>query len=66
MEDIATFQTLKTWIGHNVTRYNNLNALPHALLHVLLYILFETCLVLGYFRRVNVNFFKKILSYAFL
>ena len=32
------YQTLKTWIGHNATRYHTFNALPHALSHVLLYI----------------------------
>ena len=28
---ITHYQTLETWIGHNATRYHNLNALPHAL-----------------------------------
>ena len=23
------YQTLQTWIGHNATRYHNLNALPY-------------------------------------
>ena len=38
-ERVTTYyQTLKTWIGHNATRYHTFNALPHALSHVLLYI----------------------------
>ena len=35
---ITPYQTLKTWIGHNATRYHKFNALPHALQHVLSYI----------------------------
>ena len=36
-ERVTTYyQTLKTWIGHNATRYHTFNALPHALSHVLL------------------------------
>ena len=31
------YQTLQTWIGHDATRYHNLNALPQALPHVLPY-----------------------------
>ena len=38
LKDKETFQTLKTWIGQNATRYRNFNTLPHALLHSLLYI----------------------------
>ena len=32
------YPTLQTRIGHNVTRYHNFNALPHALPHALPYI----------------------------
>ena len=32
------YQTLKSWIGHNATRYHRLNALPHALPHAFSYI----------------------------
>ena len=28
---MTNFQTPKTWLGHNATRYRILNALPHAL-----------------------------------
>ena len=31
------YQTLQTWIGHDATRYHNLNPLPHALPHLLAY-----------------------------
>ena len=35
-ECVATYyQTLKTWIGHNATRYHKFNALRHALQHAL-------------------------------
>ena len=31
-ERVTTYyQTLKTWIGHNATRYHKINALPQAL-----------------------------------
>ena len=29
------YQTLKTSVGHNTTRYHNFNALPHSLLYIL-------------------------------
>ena len=32
-------KTWITWIDHDVTRYHNLNALPHALQHAFPYIL---------------------------
>ena len=51
-KDMATFQTLQTWIGHNVTRYHNLNKLPHALPCIFS----EICLILGYLQRVSVIF----------
>ena len=55
-KDMATSQTLQTWIGHNTMRYHSLNALPHALPHVLAhplpYIFSEICL-LGYLQRVT-------------
>ena len=34
----------------------NLNRLPHALPHVLLYMLSDTCLVLGYLQRVIMRY----------
>ena len=35
-ESVTThYQTLQTWIGHNATRYHDLNALRHALPHTL-------------------------------
>ena len=35
-ERVSThYQTLQTWIGHNATRYHNLNALLHALLYII-------------------------------
>ena len=34
LKDMETFQTLQTWIGHNATRYHNLNTLPHALPYI--------------------------------
>ena len=40
-KDIATFQTLQTWICHNATRYHNLKALPVVLMHALPYIFSE-------------------------
>ena len=40
-KDMATFQTLHTFIGHNAMPYHNSNALPH----VLPYIFSEICLV---------------------
>ena len=55
-------QTLETWIGLNVTRYHNLNALLQALQHVLPYIFSEIFLVLGYLQRVATRyrqFFEK-------
>ena len=70
LKDMTTFQTLQTWIGHNVTRYGNLNTLPHRLPNALSYIFFEICLVLGYFKEVTTRygqFFKlKINIYFFI
>ena len=38
-EGVTThYQTLRTWRGHDATRYHNFNALPHALLQALPYI----------------------------
>ena len=40
LKDMETFQTLQTWIGHNATRYHNLNTLPHSFTtHVTVYFL---------------------------
>ena len=33
-EDMETFQTLQTRIGHNATQYHNLNVLPPTLLYI--------------------------------
>ena len=34
-ERVTTYyQPLQTWIGHDATRYHNLNALPHALPYI--------------------------------
>ena len=62
---MTNFQTPQTWLGHNATRYHDLNALPHALPYALPYILSEICLILGYLQRVTVNFFKKIVYIYF-
>ena len=63
-------QTLQTWIGLNVTRYHNLNALPHTLPHALPYIVTEISLVLGYSQHVTTRyhhfFLKNINIYIFL
>ena len=35
LECVTTYyQTLKTWIGHNATRYHKFNALPHVLRYI--------------------------------
>ena len=49
-------QTLQTWIGLNLTRYRNLNALLQALLHALLYVFSEIFLVLSYLQRVATRY----------
>ena len=53
-KDMANFQTLQTWIGHNATRYHNLNGLSQ----VSPYIFSEICLILGYLQCVTVIFWK--------
>ena len=53
---ITHYQTLQTWIGLNVTRYNSLIALPRALPHALPYILYEIYLVSGCLPRLTVVF----------
>ena len=60
-KDMATFQTLLIWIGHNATCYHNLNVLPHTSL----YIFSEICLVLSYLQRVTIIFLK-ILIYIYI
>ena len=64
---MATFQTLEIWIGHNASRYHNLNALPHGLPKALPYIFSEICLVLGYLQLVTTRYhqfvFKRILMF---
>ena len=59
---MATFPTLQTWIGHNATRYPNLNRLPHALPYI--YFLGD----LPDFRLFAIcyrHFFEKLLIYFF-
>ena len=61
---MTTFQSLQTWIGHNATRYHNLNTLPHALQ----YILSEIYPVLSYKQQVTTcyrHFFKKNINVHF-
>ena len=61
-KDMATFQTLLIWIGHNATCYHNLNVLPHTLL----YIFSDICLVLSYLQRVTTryrHFFENVNVY---
>ena len=65
MKVVAIFQTLQTWIGHNATRYHNVNALPHVLPYALPYSLSEICQVLGYLQRVTTIFFKKNINIYF-
>ena len=63
---MATFQTLQAWIGHNATRYHNLNVLPYALPQALPCIFSEICLVLDHLQRVTTrwfHFFTKVLIY---
>ena len=66
LKDMAAFQTLQTWIGHNATRYHNLNVLPHALP----YIFSEIFLVWGYLQRVTTRyhqfFLKNLNIYLFI
>ena len=49
LKDMANFQTLQTWLGHNVTCYHNMNML----LHALLYIFCEICMILSYLLQVT-------------
>ena len=69
-EHLAThYQTLETLMGHDTTHYPNLNALPDLLPHVLPYILFEICLVLGKLQRVTTRYrqiYKKYIHTIFL
>ena len=65
---MTNFQTPQIWLGHNATRYHDLNALPHALLHALTYIFPEICLILGYLQRVTTRYrqlFNKNSIYIF-
>ena len=53
------YQTLHTWISHNVTRCHNFNTLPHALS----YIFSQFSIVWGYLQRVTMCYcqiYKKI------
>ena len=61
---MTNFQTPQTWLGHNATRYHDLNALPYALP----YIFSEICLILGYLQRITTRyhqFLKKIVYIYF-
>ena len=65
---MTNFQTPQTWLGHNATRYHDLNALPHALPYALPYILSEICLILGYLQRITTrhsHFLKENSIYIF-
>ena len=65
---MTNFQTPQTWLGHNATRYRDLNTLPHALPYALAYIFSENCLILGYLQRVTTcyrQFFTKIVYIYF-
>ena len=50
------YQILQTWIGHNATCYNNLNALSHVLPLELLYIFSLSSMVWGYLKRVTTRY----------
>ena len=52
LKDMTNFQTLQTWLGHNATCYHNMNML----LHALLYIFCEICLILGYLLQVTTSY----------
>ena len=59
---MTNFQTPQTWLGHNVTRYHDLNALSYALP----YIFSEICLILGYLQCATTRyhqFFNKIIYF---
>ena len=61
-ENVTThYQTLHTWVGHNVTRYHNFNALPHALP----YIFSQFSMVWGYLQLVTIKFIKKYVNIFF-
>ena len=62
LKDMGTFQTLQTWIGHNATRYHNLNALPHALLYIFLSLIW---IGQNLTRYHNFNILSHVLSYIF-
>ena len=67
----SNFQkTPQTWLGHNPTRYHDLNALSHALPHALPYIFSEICLILGYLQRFITRyrqlFLKKQYKYIYI
>ena len=64
-EGVTThYQTLQTWIGHNTTRFHNLNILP------LLYIFSHFSMVWGLsatsYHALRSNLFKKCISIFFL
>ena len=56
LKDMANFQTLQTWIGHNLTYYHNLNVLPHKLPRALFYNFSNICVVLRYLKRVTTRY----------
>ena len=47
-----TFSLNLTWVGHNATRYHNLNLLPH----VVPYIFTQFNMVWGYLQRVTTRY----------
>ena len=49
---MTNFQTLQTWLGHNATCYHNMNMLLHALLCIFR----EICLILGYLLQVTTSY----------
>ena len=70
-KDMATFQTLQTWIGYNATRYHKFYALPHALPNIfsqfnMVWGPFATgCYVLPLFFLKNVYIYIYIYIYIF-
>ena len=69
IERVTThYQTIQTWIGHNVMRYHNFISLPYALPHALLHIFSWSSMVWGYLQRVTTRYRqidKKIYYYYF-
>ena len=66
IERVTThYQTIQTWIGHNVMRYHNFISLPYALPHALLHIFSWSSMVWGYLQRVTTRYhqiYKKYIN----